>query len=353
MSTITIGNRQVGPGQSVLIVAELGGNAAPNYAVAAALVRTAARVGADAVKTQCFTPEAMTLDLDTPSFRLTWAGQEMTLYSLYQQTAMSLEWHAPLKELAESLGLLYFASVFDQAGIDLMVQLGAPALKIASFELTDLPLIRAAVKTNLPLFISWGMASGAECDKTEKTIRRVMDAEGQRELKYIPLKCTSAYPAPLSEANLRLIQRVIAYNGGWIGLSDHTRSNAVVAAAVALGACVVERHLTLARSMGGPDAAFSDEPKEFAAMVQAVRETEAALGEFHYGPTESEVPMLRFRRSLWVVRAVAAGEYLTPDDIRCLRPADGLAPKHWDEVIGKRAQVVIPYGTPLQWEMLE
>lgn len=359
---------QFGSGHHVLIVAELSGNHHGDYANAEALVRAAAEAGANAVKTQCFTPDAMTLDSDAEPFRLTWQGQQTTLYKLYQQTAMPMEWHAPLKALAESLGLPYFASVFDQTGIDLMVSLDVPYLKIASFELTDLLLIYAAARTGKPLIISTGMGNQTEVRAAvaaaDAGIRARIYSPALRVLA-VPadvtlLKCTSAYPAPIEEANLRVIAansvQHRAVSGGRdipMGLSDHTRSNAVVAAAIALGACMVERHLTLARSEGGPDAAHSDEPAEFANMVDTIHQIELALGEADYNPTKRELPMLRFRRSWWAVQDIAAGEVLTYENIRCLRPIGGLEPGEWSNVIGKRALVAIARGTPLGWDLLE
>lgn len=371
MPTLTIAGRKVGPGQPCWIVAELGANAARDYATAEALVRAAKEAGADSVKTQCFEWDTMTLQDDSPPFQLTWAGKETSLWQLYAETAMPLGWHKPLKDLAESLGMVYFASVFSPADADFMSWLDVPAYKIASFEITDLPLIRAVAKKGKPILLSTGMAE----------LMDVLEAinaadEGMRDRIRLPenrglaapapvvvLKCTSAYPAPASEANLRTIQdpRLRAHTAaGWRneytpylhGLSDHTRSNAVVSAAVTLGACIVERHLTLDRSAGGPDAAFSDEPVEFAAMVRAIREAEAALGTVHYGPTESELPMLRYRRSLWVVKDLAEWEVLTTENVRSLRPIGGLEPRHLPDVLGKRAKRALVRGTALGWEDL-
>lgn len=354
MSTITIAGRKVGPGHPVLVVAEIGGNHNRDIRTAEALVHAVAECGADAIKVQVFGADEMCIDSNAKPFRLNWQGQETTLHSLYEQTAMPLEWHESLKALADSLGILYFGSVFSQSGIDLAVRLGFPTLKVASFEITDTNLVRACAKTGLPIILSTGMATA---DEIGAAIALLDDRYPNPE-KTILLKCTSAYPAPASDANLRTLKQW----SGVFGLSDHNRSDAVVCAAVALGACVVERHLklhprTLEGLLGtapkGPDEAFSDTPDDFRAMVAAIRETEAALGTIHYGPTESEKPMLRFRRSLWTVADIAAGETITPDNVRCLRPADGLEPKHYDAVMGKRAKVAIERGTPLAWGYLE
>lgn len=351
MSEITIAGRNVGPGNPCWIVAELGGNAAPDYATAERLMLAAKAVGADAVKTQMFEPADMTLKSDARPFRLIWQGKDMTLWDLYSKTAMPMNWHRGLNELAKKLGLIYFSSIFSKQGIGYAESVGIPCLKVASFELTDLPLIRAAARTGKPLILSTGMATRAEI----REAIAVADGVGP-PVSLVLLKCTSAYPAPLKEANLASLpstRELDPWRTCPVGLSDHTRSNAVIAAAVTLGACVVERHLTLDRKKGGPDAAFSDEPHEFAAMVATIRDVESALGTVHYGPTESEIPMLRFRRSLWAVADIKAGEVLTAENVRCLRPADGLEPKEWDRVIGKRARVDIARATALKWEMME
>ncbi len=372
MTEITIAGRKVGTGHPVLIVAELSGNHNGDYSTAEALVRAAAEAGADMVKSQCFEPGDMTLPRATPPFCLTWNREKRTLWDLYSETAMPVSWHSGLKTLAESLGMAYFFSVFSDGGIRLGEHIGIPAYKIASFELTDLPLIRAAARTGKPLILSTGMATIEEIraaliaqdEGTWQYLGIPSDALVKLSSKAVLLKCTSAYPAPLAEANLRTLGTEWVPHF-WsstypVGLSDHSRSNAAVCAAVALGACVVERHLKLGDCFGSdyyidisPDAAFSDAPDEFAAMVRAIRETEAALGTVHYGPTESERPMLRFRRSLWVVADIAAGEMLTPENVRCLRPADGLEPKHYDAVMGRRAKGAIERGTPLPSELME
>ncbi len=349
MSMITIGHRKVGTGCPVLVVAELGGGHHRDYATAEALVRAAVKAGADCVKVQIYKPESLTLNSDAEPFQMRtgpWAGK--TLWELYSDAAMPYEWLPALKAEADRLDIIMFGSVFDKPGIDLMVSLGVPAIKIASFECVDLPLIRAAALTGLPLILSTGMATSVEIAQA------LHAAEVSGADQCVLMKCTSAYPAPVSAANLRTIEHMQEWSGFYpIGLSDHSRSNATVCAAVALGASVIERHLTLDRAAGGPDAAFSDEPAEFAAMVRAIRDVEAALGTVHYGPTEAERPMLRFRRSIWITRDIAAGEVLTEENAAILRPADGLAPKHWDSVIGRRARLAILRGTPLEWEMIE
>ncbi len=350
MSNIEIAGRTIGPGYPVFVIAELSGNHHRNYDTAVELIHTAHRAGADAVKTQCFRPCSMTLKSDSAPFRINWQGQDTTLWDLYSQTAMPMEWHRPLKELTESLGMVYFASVCDREGVDFMDALGVPAFKIASFELIDTPLIRYAASKGKPLILSTGMA-------TKQEIRQAIDAANRclaSPAAVVLLKCTSAYPARASDCNLSTLPSMcyIAPYRDIVGLSDHTLGIAVPIAAVALGACIIEKHLTLSRADGGPDATFSLEPAEFWQMVGAVRVTEQALGEVRYGPTESEQPMLRFRRSLWLVADVRQGGQFTAANVRSLRPLGGLEPCEWDNVIGRTATRDCQSGEALQWEMV-
>lgn len=328
-----IGKYELGP--PVFIVAELSGNAGKDFDKALRLVYAAHEAGVSAVKTQCFTPDSITLDSDRSEFRLTWQGQERTLYDLYSETAMPMEWHPKLMLAAMSLGMEYFASVFSPQDADYMESLGVCAYKIASFELNDLPLIRHVARKGKPMILSTGMASALEIKLAAKATAP----------NRIFLKCTSAYPAPLESANLRTL------TDSFSGLSDHTLSIIPPIVAVSLGAVLIEKHLCLSRADGGPDSSFSLEPDEFAAMVQAVRDTEKALGKVHYGPTEAEKPMLRFRRSLFAVQDIAEGEEITHNNVRSIRPGDGLPPD--SEVWGKRAKRRIGKGTPLQWNLLD
>ncbi len=368
MGAIEIDARHVGTGHPVLIVAEMSCNHHQSLDNALAILGAAKEAGADAVKIQAYDAGSLTLDSDTEPFQMhsgPWAGR--TLWELYSEGAMPWAWLPMLKAEADRLGILLFPSVFAIKDILRVAVIDPPAYKVASFELCDTRLISALARQGKPLILSTGMASADEIDdailaadlgvcrpRYVKATAWPLEPPAQVAL----LKCTSAYPAPLSEANVQAIPDLPGHhNKKWrrcpVGLSDHSRSNAAVSAAVALGACIVERHFTLDRGAGGPDSAFSDEPAEFAAMVRCIRETEAALGTVHYGPTESEIPMLRYRRSLWAVRDIAAGEVLTPENVRCLRPADGLAPSEYDAVIGKRAKVAIPRATPLTWDLLE
>lgn len=345
---MNIAGRRIGPGESVYVVAELSGNHGGDYGCAEALVRAAARAGADAVKLQLYTPDSLTLDSDAPPFRIVWQGRERTLYDLYTEAATPWEWYPPLKALAESLGMACFASVFDTASADFLAAHDCPAYKIASFELVDLPLIRYAMSKRKPVILSTGMAT------YDEIAAAVLSVHGKGAgTRLILLKCTSAYPAPSEDANLRVIRHLRSIFPCPVGLSDHTLGIAVPVAAVALGACMIEKHLTLSRAAGGPDAAFSLEPAEFAAMVAAVHMAEKALGEVCYGPTKSECDSLRYRRSLFVVADIAEGEPFTSANVRSIRPADGLPPKCLPDVLGKRAARAIVAGDPLSWDMIE
>jgi pseudaminic acid synthase len=347
MNAVRIGRRLVGPGQPVYLVAEVSANHQGSFEQAAAIVRAAARAGADAVKLQTYTPDTLTIACDRPEFRIggtIWNGR--TLYDLYQEAFTPWDWHAELQAIAHAEGLDFFSSPFDSTAVGLLESLEVPAFKIASFELIDLPLIRRAAATGKPLIISTGMATLEEIDEAVAAAREG-GATG-----VVLLHCNSGYPAAPSEMCLRTIPFLAARYGVAVGLSDHTLAPTAAIAAVALGACLIEKHLTLSRAAGGPDAAFSLEPDEFAALVGAVRETEAALGEVRLGPTERERASRALRRSLFVVEDVSAGETLTDRHVRSIRPGHGLAPKYLDAVLGRRAACAIPRGTPLRWELL-
>lgn len=345
---LRIGDRTVGRGSPILLVAELSANHQGSLERTIALVHAARRAGADAVKLQTYTADTLTLDSDSPSFRpgadSLWAGR--TLYDLYREAEMPWEWQPRLKEISEQLGLIFFSTAFDLTALAFLEKLGVPAHKIASFELVDLPLVRAAAATGKPLILSTGMG-------TRQEIAEAVDAArsgGGREIAL--LKCTSAYPASPEDMNLRTIVHLRDAFNLPVGVSDHTLGIAVPVAAAALGASIIEKHFTLSRADGGPDAAFSLEPDEFEAMVAAVRTTEAALGEVRYGPVAHERESLRFRRSLFVVADVRQGEPFTPANVRSIRPNDGLHPRHLAEVLGRRAARDICRGTPLSWDLV-
>lgn len=333
-----IGQHDVGYPTPVFVVAEISGNHLGDWGRCVALAHAAADAGADALKAQCFTPDSMTLDLDDDAHRIVWRGQERTLFDLYRETALPLEWHRPLGLLCNTLGLEYFAAEFSRADVDHMEAIGAPCHKCASFELTDVDLVRYMAEQGKPVILSTGMAIWAE----------INDAlECCDDVPIILLKCVSAYPALPERMNLASID-VLYDMAGLVGLSDHSRNNAVVAAAVAMGACLVERHLTLARIDGGPDTAFSDEPHEFAEMVKCIRATSALLGSDVLGPTDDELPMLRYRRSLWVTTDIAQGEPFTRQNVASLRPMGGLEPgRLLQDVLSMTAPRAYRRGEPL------
>ncbi len=324
---------------SVIVVAELSGNHCHDWERVVRLVEAAKTAGADAVKGQCFTPGGMTLDIDDAAHRLTWAGQERTLHDLYTETAMPMEWHARLMVMCADLGMIYFASEFTPADVDYMDALGVPYHKCASFELTDLSLIRHMAGTGKNVILSTGMATW---DEIWAALRLVHPWNATL------LKCTSAYPAPITDTNMRTLADMRPY--ARVGLSDHSRNNSVVSAAVALGASMVERHLTL-WTRGGPDGAYSDDPDEFAAMVRVIRDTEAAMGAVHYGSTASEQVNLHYRRSLWVTQDIAEDEPFTLANVASLRPIGGLAPSELPRVLGMTAPRAYRRGEPLTWSV--
>ncbi|MFN8535693.1 MAG: pseudaminic acid synthase [Dehalococcoidia bacterium] len=344
MKAIRIGKRLVGPGLPAYLVAEVSANHQQRYETAVEIIRAAAEAGADAVKLQTYTPDTLTIDCDRPEFRIggtIWNGR--TLHDLYGEAFTPWEWHAGLRAAAEEVGLDFFSSPFDFSAVDLLEHLGVPAYKIASFELVDLPLIQRVARTGKPIVLSTGMASLSEIDDA---------VEAAKPAGVVLLHCNSGYPAAPSEMNLRTIPFLAERYGVPVGLSDHTLSPTAAIAAVALGACLIEKHLTLSRADGGPDAAFSLEPAEFGDLVRAVRETEASLGGVRTGPTEREQASRLLRRSLFVVKDVAAGEILTEANVRSIRPGHGLAPKHLGSVIGRPAACAISRGEPLRWELV-
>ncbi len=345
---LSIAGRAVGPGEPCYVIAELSGNHRQELACALELVAAAADAGADAIKLQLYTPDSLTIDSDMPSFRIEggtlWDGR--TLYDLYREAMTPWAWYSELAAAASSSGLACFASAFDEESVRFLVERDAPALKIASFELVDVELIAAAAATGRPVLLSTGMASYAEIDAAVSAARAAGD--GGIGL----FRCSSAYPASPAEMDLRTLPHMAAAFSVPVGLSDHTLDSTAAVVAVTLGACMIEKHLTLRRADGGPDAAFSLEPDEFAAMVGAVRDAEAALGSVRYGPSESERSSVMFRRSLFVVDDVEPGERFTAANVRSIRPGDGLAPRHLPAVLAGRAACRIPRGTPLSWDLV-
>lgn len=344
---VSLGGHVIGAGQPVFVVAELSANHLGSLEKAFELVRIAKDCGADAVKIQTYTPESMTLDLDHPHFKAVsalWKGRR--LFDLYREAQTPYEWHAPLFEEAARSGIPLFSSPFDLTAVDFLEKLGAPAYKIASFELVDLPLIARAAQTGKPLVMSTGMATFEE-------VAEAVDCAAQNGCQDIViLKCTSAYPSPPEAMNLRTIPALAERLGRPVGLSDHTQGIVVPVAATAVGACFIEKHLTKSRADGGPDSAFSLEPAEFRAMVEAVRTCERALGTQHFGPTEQEAKARQARRSLYVVRPMREGEAFTAENVRSIRPGYGLPPRELSRLLGRRAGRDLAVGTPLSWEVV-
>jgi pseudaminic acid synthase len=343
-----IAGRTIGAAEPVYVIAELSANHRNRFEEAARLVHAAKEAGADAVKLQTYTPDTLTLRSDKEPFRIRggtlWDGR--TLYDLYREASMPWEWQPKLKDLAGDLGLDFFSSAFDATAVDFLETLSVPVHKVASLEIVDLPLIEKMAATGKPLIISTGTATLEEIWEAVETAR----VAGAVDVAL--LKCTSAYPAPPEEMNLRTIPHMAETFGVAVGLSDHTLGIAVPVAAVALGASIVEKHFTLSRSAPGPDSAFSLEPDEFKTMVAAIRTAEKSLGETRYGPGKEEAKSLAYRRSLFVVRDVKAGERLTDENVRSIRPGGGLHPRHLTEVLGQSARRNIEAGTPLSWAMI-
>jgi pseudaminic acid synthase len=348
LSTITVGGRRIGEGTPTYIIAELSGNHGGDFERARRLVQAAADAGADAVKLQTYTPDTMTLRSDAPHFRISsgtmWDGR--TLYDLFEEAQTPWEWHRPLRDHARALGLDFFSSPFDASAVDFLEDLEVPVYKVASFELIDIPLIRRIATTGKPMIMSTGMATRDEIAEAIETAR----AHGAAGVAL--LVCTSAYPAQPDEANLRTIPDLASSFGVPIGLSDHTLGVAVPIAAAALGAVIVEKHLTISRDDPGPDSAFSLEPGEFRDMVDGVRIAARALGKVKLGPVEREMGPRTRRRSLFVVSDMRAGDLFNPENVRSIRPGNGLHPRHLDEVMGRPAVRDIERGTPLSWALV-
>jgi N-acetylneuraminate synthase len=343
-----IGNREIGPGRPTYVIAELSANHSGSFERAADLVRAAKACGADAVKLQTYTADTLTIQCDRPEFHITggtlWDGR--TLHDLYADAYMPWDWQPRLKAIADELGVELFSSPFDPTAVDFLENLGVPAYKVASFELIDLPLVEKMASTGKPLILSTGMATMAEIAEAVETVRSVSSSG------LALLKCTSAYPALPEEMNLQTIPHLAEAFAAPAGLSDHTLGIAVPVAAISLGACIIEKHFTLSRSEPGPDSAFSLEPHEFRAMVEGVRTAEKAIGGVHYGLSGRDEANRVFRRSLFVVQEVRAGETFTEKNVRSIRPGHGLPPKYLPKVLGRRASCDLTKGTPLTWDLI-
>jgi len=347
MGKIKINRRFIGGGEPVYIVAEMSANHNGDINRAVEIIHAAKRAGADAVKIQTYKAESLTLDCGSKIFMLKetgWHGR--TLYDLYKEAATPWEWQPILKEKTEELGMDFFSSPFDHGAVDFLETMNVPAYKIASFEIVDIPLLKKVASTGKPVILSVGLSSLAEIEEAVLTLR----GGGAPEVAL--LKCTSAYPAFPEDANLRTIPHLIDTFGCPAGISDHTLGDTVALGAVALGAAIVEKHLTLSRSDSGPDSAFSMEPAEFQGMVAKIRTMEMALGGISYGVTDGQKQSLVFRRSLFAVEDIDGGEMFTRENIRSIRPGCGLHTRYMESVLTKRARRAIKKGTPLAWDLI-
>jgi pseudaminic acid synthase len=346
---ISIGNRPVGPGHRPYLIAEMSGNHNQSLDRALQIVDAAAAAGADAIKLQTYTADTMTLNTRAPGFVIEdpnslWAGRQ--LYDLYDEAHTPWDWHAPIMQRAASHGMHCFSTPFDDTAVDFLETLGVPAYKIASFECTDLPLIRKVAATGKPMIVSTGMATLAEIDDAVRAAREA----GCRQV--VLLKCTSTYPATPANTNITTIPNLREATGCLVGLSDHTMGCGVAVASVALGAVVIEKHFTLRRADGGVDSAFSMEPEEFKLLRVESERAWQALGIVRYGGSAAEEKSRVFRRSLYISADVRAGDRFTPENVRIIRPGFGLPPKHYETVIGKRVSRDATAGTPIDWSLI-
>jgi len=342
-TSIMVKNKRIGKNLPVFIIAEMSANHLQKFDNAIKIIKAAKEAGADAIKLQTYTPDTITIDCDKDYFQIKqgtlWDGQ--SLYDLYKKAYTPWEWQPKLKEIAESEDLICFSTPSDKSSVDFLEGINVPAYKIASFEITDIPLIEYTASKGKPTIISTGIATLSDIEEAVNVCKRM----GNDQIAL--LKCTSAYPAPLEEINLNTIPNLAETFKTVVGLSDHTLGISVPIASVALGACIIEKHLTLDRKLEGPDAAFSLEPDEFKAMVKSVREVEKALGEVSYDLTEKMKKSREFSRSLFVVKDIKAGETFTEENIRSIRPGYGLHPKYLKNILGKKSTRAIKKGTPL------
>lgn len=349
MNEIRIGSRIIGETYRPFIIAEMSGNHNKSLHSALDLVKAAVKAGAHAVKLQTYTADTLTLDIDDGDFYIKspsslWAGT--SLYKLYEQAYTPWEWHKPIMELCEELGIICFSTPFDESAVDLLEELRTPCYKIASFENIHLPLIKKVASTGKPIIISTGMATLTELDEAIREVK----STGNNNI--ILLKCTSSYPATPENSNINTIPHLRQLFNVEVGLSDHTLGIGVAVASVALGAVVIEKHFTLSRSEGGVDAAFSLEPAELKNLVDETERAWLSLGEIVYGPTESEKTSIQFRRSLYIAEDMQVGDVLNTKNLRVVRPGYGLAPKYYDLLLGKKVKHSVKKGTPLKWELI-
>lgn len=349
LNEIKVLDKVVGSAHKPFIIAEMSGNHNQSLDRALEIVEAAAKAGVDALKIQTYTADTMTLDVEEGEFFIKdknslWKGK--SLYKLYEEAYTPWEWHQPIFDRARELGMIPFSSPFDETAVDFLEELGVPLYKIASFENTDIPLIKKVASTGKPMIISTGMATVAELDETVRTAREY----GCKDL--ILLKCTSTYPASPENTNIITIPHMRELFNVQVGLSDHTMGTGVAVASVALGATVIEKHFTLDRADGGVDSAFSMEPGEMKALVRETERAWQSLGKITYGPTEKEKGSLKFRRSIYAIKNIKAGEEFTPENIRVIRPGHGLEPKYFEKILGRRANKSISKGTPLSLDFL-
>lgn len=349
MTTITIGNRRIGPDHPCFIVAELSANHNGSFERAAAAIRMAKAAGADAVKLQTYTADTITIDCDSEPFLIKggtlWDGR--TLHDLYREAYTPWEWQPELKKVADEAGISLFSSPFDPTAVEFLENMGVPAYKIASLELVDDELLALVAQTGKPILLATGLADAEEIAHALE----VLDKHNAMEVAL--LHCISAYPAKTGDMNLRTIPDLQRRFGRPVGLSDHSITHTAALGAVALGACILEKHFTPDCAESGPDAAFSLEPEKLQELVDTIREMESALGTVRYGPTPNERASLIFRRSLYVVADIEAGEKITRRNIRSIRPGGGLPPRHLAEVLGRHAARNLKRGSPLQWDSLQ
>lgn len=349
MNEFMISGRKIGESQPPFIIAEMSGNHNQSLDRALQIVEAAAKAGAHALKLQTYTADTMTLDLQEGEFFIDdpnslWKGT--SLHKLYQEAYTPWEWHKPIFDRCKELGMICFSTPFDETAVDFLESLDVSCYKIASFENTDIPLIRKVASTGKPMIISTGMASVAELDETVKAAREA----GCRDL--VLLKCTSTYPATPENTNITTIPHLKQLFQCQVGLSDHTMGVGVAVASVAFGASVIEKHFTLRRADGGVDSAFSLEPEEMQALVTETKRAWQALGNVSYGATEKEKASMRFRRSLYVAEDMKAGEKFTKENLRAIRPGFGLPPKYFDGLLGKPISRDVKKGTPVSWDLL-
>jgi N-acetylneuraminate synthase len=345
---ITINGRTIGQDRPTYIIAEISANHNQEFEEAVRLIHAAKEAGADAIKLQTYTPDTMTIDCNNEYFQISkgtiWEGR--SLYDLYGEAYTPWDWQPKLQSIAGDLGMDLFSTPYDFSAVEFLEEMDIPVFKVASFENVDIPLMRRIAKTGKPVIMSTGMATLAEIDEAVTTIREA----GCKQLAI--LKCTSTYPAPPEEMHLRTIPHLRDAFNVPVGLSDHTVATSVPAAAVALGACIIEKHFTLSRETPGPDSSFSLEPAEFKIMVDGIRTTEKALGTIHYGVNQREAHTKVFRRSLFVVEDMKAGEVFNPNNVRSIRPSHGLHTRYIDDVMGHKASKDIARGTPLGWALV-